>query len=258
MFRKLFSFLYTKQDVPVLDDASADKMKQLERLIGTPITDPTLFLRALRHRSKLADDNLQDYESYEQLEFLGDAVLDLIISEILFSHFPNENEGFMTKARSRLVKGSTLAKIAKDLSLDNLLVIGERAKGQGIENSVSVLSDVFEAIIGASYRTIGYEKTYKFVNRVYHQCVDIKDLAKKQDNYKSVLLEYTQSYKIGAPEYIVLKEDGPPHNRIFTIAVYIDTIEVGRGKGPNKKNAEQLAAKQALNYYNLSESSLIH
>ncbi|TNE73147.1 ribonuclease III [bacterium] len=226
----------------------------IERLIGIRCKNPDLFFRALTHRSKLADDNLDDVDSYEQLEFLGDAVLDLIVSEILFELYPNENEGFMTKSRSKLVKGVTLAKIARKMDLSSHLIVGERARGQGVEFSNSVLADVFEALVGALYRDSGYDKCSHFVRNIYSQHVDVDELVRMQDNYKSTLLEYTQANKMPIPTYGVISETGPAHSKMFHIGVYIGKDMIGDGRGQNKKVAEQQAAMMALIYLNEKES----
>jgi ribonuclease-3 len=199
----------------------------------------------------LADDNLQDTDSYEQLEFLGDAVLDLIISEILFERYPKENEGFMTKSRSKLVKGVTLAKLAKKMDLSSYVDVGERARGQGVEFSNSVLADVFEALVGAVYRDQGYDNTSKFVRNVYSTYLDLNTIVNTQDNYKSALLEYSQAKRLPIPTYTVICEYGPAHNKEFHIGVYLGNSLLGEGRGQNKKNAEQAAAFIALKKMNV-------
>lgn len=234
-----------------LSKEQQQKIDYLESLIGVKINNPDLYFRALTHRSKLADENLHDSESYEQLEFLGDSVLDLLVSEILFEKYPRENEGFMTKSRSKLVKGVTLAKLAKKLDLSSYLEIGERAKGQGVEFSNSVLADVFEALIGAIYRDLGYQVCSKFVRSVYNNHIQIESVIATQDNYKSTLLEHSQANKMPIPVYNVISESGPAHNKEFHIGVYLGTKMTGDGRGLNKKVAEQAAALVALKNLNI-------
>lgn len=231
-----------------LDSINQQKIDFLEKLFNEPVNNPTVYLKALRHRSKLADADasFQETDSYEQLEFLGDAVLDLVVTEILFEKFPDENEGFMTKLRSKVVKGHSLARLSRKLNLGSVVEVGSRAKGQGIEYSNSVLADVFEAVIGAYYRDKGYAKTFKFVANIIQQYVDLKNLVKTHDNYKSLLLEYAQAHKNPIPQYKVIAEKGPPHDKIFEIQVSIKNKVLGQGMGKNKKTAEQIAAKLAL------------
>lgn len=230
-----------------LDTSSRAKLTFIERVTGAPITNFQLYLRALRHRSSLIDSNLSTYESYEQLEFLGDAVLDLIITEILFEKFPKQDEGFMTKLRSKLVKEDTLAELSIKLNFHEILEVGERVKGQGIELKKSVLCDVFEAILGAIYIDAGMEAARVFIKKVYEEHIDITAISNTQDNFKSLLLEFAQSKKLGVPEYKVTLESGPDHDKTFEIQAIVNNEILGYGKGKNKKMAEQAAAMQALN-----------
>lgn len=227
----------------------SEKLNRIELLIGSSIGSPDLYLKALRHRSKLADEESayhNDSDSYEQLEFLGDAVLDLIVTEFLFDRFPDENEGFMTKIRAKIVKGDSLARLSRYLDLGELIEVGNRVKGQGIEFSNSVLADIFEAVVGAVYRDKGYQVTFQFVKTVIERYVDLEKLIQVQDNYKSLLLEYAQSQRMTIPEYGIIAEMGPAHDKTFRVKVTINNKVLGEGKGKNKKTAEQQAAKIAL------------
>ncbi|XWN38534.1 MAG: ribonuclease III [Balneola sp.] len=226
------------------DQVKNERLLQLERIIGFEIDDPSLFLRALRHRSTLANDQYSSHESYERLEFLGDAVLDLIAAEVLFEKFPTANEGFLTKSRAKLVKGDTLAKFSIKLGIEDLLELGERSDQVSI--SKSILADVFESIIAAIYITKGYANAFLFVSEVFEKQVDFKKLVNQVDNFKSALLEYTQAEKMSLPSYKVITESGPGHDKTFEIMVSVDNKELGTGKGRSKKNAEQEAAKMAL------------
>jgi ribonuclease-3 len=193
----------------------------------------------------LIDTDLNDSDSYERLEFLGDSVLDLIITEILFERFSEKDEGFMTQMRSKLVKGDALASYSRQLGLPNVVELGERAKGQGIENSTSILGDVFEALIGALYKDRGYAATRRFIERVLDNHLDIKEIAAMDDNYKSILMEYAQARRMKIPIYRVIQEDGPAHNRTFVVEVLVGDQKAGEGSGKSKKIAEQEAAKVA-------------
>lgn len=214
--------------------------------MGEVISQPEYFLRALRHRSKLIEEGLQDVESYEQLEFLGDAVLDLVITEILFELFPEKNEGFMTKLRSRLVKEATLAELSRALGFPDLIEVGSRVKGQGIELKDSVLCDIFESVVGAIYRDAGIKGAQKFIRNVYNAHVDIQNMSTTQDNYKSLLLEFSQAHKLSVPSYAILSETGPDHDKTFSIEVRLNDRTYGSGEAKSKKNAEQQAAREAL------------
>jgi len=230
-----------------LDSISRGKLTLIESVTGTSIQNPQIYLRALRHRSSLIESNLSNYESYEQLEFLGDAVLDLIVTEILFEKFPKHDEGFMTKLRSKLVKEDTLAELAVKLNFHEVVEVGERVKGQGIELKKSVLCDVFEAILGALYIDAGMGAAQCFVKSVYEDHIDIMAISNKHDNYKSLLLEFAQAKRMSVPEYKVVNESGPDHDKTFEIEAIVNNKILGYGKGKNKKMAEQAAAMEALN-----------
>lgn len=243
MFEKLRSYLKRQ---PKVSPEYKETIEKLETIIGISIDNPFLFVRALRHRSALPDKDFNKHESYERLEFLGDAVLDLIVSEIIFDQFPKEDEGFLTKLRAKLVKGSALATYARKLNLSSTILVGKRAKGQGIEFSKSALSDVFESLIGAIYIDKGYDDAVFFIKNVFDEYVDLKEVSERLDNHKSRLLEYAQGNGLAIPQYRVVEESGPPHNKTFTTEVYINEKPLGKGRGKTKKESEQRAARQAM------------
>jgi ribonuclease III len=228
-----------------LEPEDRNRIAFLVDCFGEFVIEPGNYLKALRHRSKLIDAELNDSDSYERLEFLGDSVLDLIITEILFERFSEKDEGFMTQMRSKLVKGDTLAGYSRQLGLPQVVELGERARGQGIENSTSILGDVFEALIGALYKDRGYFATRRFVEKVLDNNLDIKEVAAYDDNYKSILMEYAQARRMKIPVYRVIQEDGPAHNRIFIVEVLVGDQKAGEGSGKSKKIAEQEAAREA-------------
>lgn len=239
---------------PKVSPEHDERVSKLEGIINITIDDPFLYIRALRHRSILADDKFAPSDSYERLEFLGDAVLDLIVTEIIFDRYPEENEGFLTKLRAKLVKGESLAEYARQLKLSELLVLGERAQGQGIEFSRSVLADVFEALIAAVYLDKGYQDAAGFVQDVIQRYVDFDSVTDTLDNHKSLLLEYAQAHKLSIPRYKVISELGPGHNKTFEVQVIVNGNEMGQGKGKSKKEAEQRAARIALKEFRKNSS----
>ncbi len=243
MFDKLRAYFQTDEELP---PEQKERVRKLEGIIGTSIDNPFMYIRALRHRSTLVDDNFTSIDSYERLEFLGDAVLDLIVTEIIFDLFPEKNEGFLTKLRAKLVKGDTLAMYAENLDLNKLMLLGERVQGQGIEQSKSVLSDLFESLVGALYLDLGYKPTSKFVRRVIQNYINFDEIINSLDNYKSLLLEFAQAQKMEIPTYTVISEEGPGHDKTFGVEVYVDGEPVAQGKGKSKKGAEQQAARHAL------------
>lgn len=228
------------------------RIKKLEKLIGFKIApeDRGIYLRALRHRSIIDGSKIKAHETYERLEFLGDAVLDLVVTEILFDKYPLANEGFLTKLRAKVVRGKTLAQIALAMQINEVMEVGERASGQGIEVSRSVLADLFESMVAAIYLTKGYEFTFIFTERMLKKHIDLKSLEAKADNYKSSLMELLQSKNAPLPDYRVIDEEGPAHDKTFTVAVYIMGELRAEGKGKSKKDAEQVAAERALHLMN--------
>lgn len=230
---------------------------RLSKLLGFEPTHPELFQRALRHRSLVEENGVQAHETYERLEFLGDAVLDLVITEILFVAYPERDEGFLTKLRARLVKGDTLGRLAQQLGLDAHIEVGGRSGSRDHEISRSVLADVLEAVIGAIYLSEGYESVSRFIEQTYQKHLDLEKVSVTVDNFKSELLEWTQAHRKPYPHYKVLKETGPGHDKRFIVAVFVDGERMGTGEGKSKKRAEQSAAREAwmhLNEANGNES----
>lgn len=224
------------------------RLKTLENSLGFPIPpkDRHVFTQAFRHRSIVDSELYESHETYERLEFLGDAVLDLIVTEILFEKYPTENEGFLTKLRSKIVKGDTLAAIAENLEFHKVLEVGERSSGQGIEFSKSILADVYESVVAAIYISKGYSFTFSFVLSNVNRFLDFEILENKIDNYKSVLMEHFQSESASLPIYEVISEEGPGHDKTFQVGVYFEGEQLGSGSGKSKKKAEQAAAKKAI------------
>ena len=221
------------------------KFSELEEIIGFPIKNKSHYIQALMHRSFL--EELEDADvSNERLEFLGDSVLSLVVAEYLFENFPKENEGFLTKVRAKLVNRFALSDAAEDIGLANFILINQNLTNTFARASKTVLSDAFEAIVGAVYLDHGLEISKKFIHRVLIEPLTKDGEYLIDENYKSQLLEYAQANKIEVPNYIVIKEDGPQHDRIFTVKVNVGEVYFGIGIGKNKKTAEQNAAKATL------------
>lgn len=234
------SKLLKKKDVNSVDDRAIE----LSKILGFVPTDLSLYQTALRHRSSTALEKYERYDSYERLEFLGDAVLDLITAELLFQKYPEEDEGFLTKTRAKMVRGETLSALSKDLGIESLLEFMDN-KG-GVTQSKGILADIFESLIAAIYITEGYSVAFDFVRTVYEEHLNFDELTQINDNFKSTLLEYAQAHKMSLPEYKVIDEKGPGHNRTFKVEVCIGTEHFGVGTGKSKKKAEQEAARNAL------------
>jgi ribonuclease-3 len=222
-----------------------EKYRELEKLIGSSIKNRTYFVQALVHRSFLEEN--EDYMfSNERLEYLGDSVLNLIIGEYLFIKFPAEEEGFLTKVRAKMVNRNALNIAAENIQLADFLLLSSNVSQNVISNSKSILSDAFEALIGAIYLDSGLEACKKFIIRVIADPILEEGEHLIDENYKSQLLEIAQANKLSTPIYDIIKEEGPHHARVFTVEVLIGDVQYGVGKGMSKKTAEQNAAKLAL------------
>ena len=198
------------------------------------------------HRSFLEELEDED-KSNERMEFLGDSVLSLVVAEYLFKNFPNEEEGFLTKVRAKLVNKFALSDAAEEMGLENFILINQNLTHSFARAQKTVLSDAFEALIGAIYLDQGIKVANNFIHKTLIDPIVKNDEYLKDENFKSQLLEYAQANKIDAPNYVVINEEGPQHDRTFTIKVTLGDAFEGIGLGKNKKTAEQNAAKSTLN-----------
>jgi ribonuclease III len=222
-----------------------EKFAELESIVGFSIKNRAYFIQALMHRSFLEQHSEYDV-SNERLEFLGDSVLNLTVAEYLYKNFPQKDEGFLTKVRAKLVNRLALADAADRIKLSDYLLISKNLSSSFPVSSRTVLSDALEALIGAVYLDNGLNPAKDFIEKVLIQPNSKEDLYLIDENYKSQLLEYAQAKRVDNPLYTVVKEDGPQHNRIFTVNVMIGKKEYGVGTGKSKKSAEQNAARAAL------------
>jgi ribonuclease-3 len=206
-----------------------------------------LFLQALLHRSYLQIVD-EKWDSNERLEFLGDAVLNCVIAEYLFQTYPEMEEGSLTKMRSRLVNRRVLAQRAKEMHLSEFLLLSSSAAQSIDSGSESIVADAFESLVGALYLDGGLEAARKFIYSSLLKNPEVINSALTDDNYKSALLEYAQARSLGIPRYGVVREEGPEHDRRFTVEVLINAKSWGTGSGRSKKEAEQSAAEQALDH----------
>lgn len=224
---------------------------QIQKKLGYRFRDVSLLILALKHRSYVYAQEQTGVQSNERLEFLGDAVLDLIVSEYLYQSFPERREGGLTQLRSALVNKVTLATKAQQMNLGKHLLLSEGEARAGGRHRGSILSDAYESLVGAIYLDGGIEPARQFIIKTLLDDVAKFDTARQWMNYKSLLLEYTQSEGKGQPRYRVEAEEGPDHRKIFTVEVYIAGTPVGKGTGTSKKDAEQNAARDATERLNL-------
>ena len=212
---------------------------QIEQLVGTKIKNLDLYQKAFTHKSALKEYE-QLNESFETLEFIGDSVLGFVITKFLFDQYESKQEGFLTKARTKLVRGETLANIAKILGLEKMVVMDEKGMRNGWNNNPKILEDVFEALIGALYMDLGLLHAKEFVLRIYNdpKYIDL-NLIMIDDNFKDHLMRYCQLNNWQLPEYRVSGH----HEGIFYIDIYVNGQFMSRGEAKSKKQAEQNAAK---------------
>jgi ribonuclease III len=203
------------------------------------------FLQALIHRSYLQfiDPN---WNSNERLEFLGDSILNFIVADYLFKTYPEMEEGSLTKVRSRLVNRKVLAHRSKEMDLSSFLLVSTSAAQSIDSGSESILADAFESVVGALFLDGGMTAASKFIYRKILSNQDVLSSALTDDNYKSALLEYAQAHALGIPRYAIVKEEGPEHDRRFTVEVVLAAESWGTGAGKSKKEAEQAAAAKAV------------
>ncbi len=220
-------------------------MLELEKIFGIKIDNADYFRRALTHPSYTKENDLPYDENYERLEFLGDAVLKLLTSEILFSTFPNYPEGNLSKIRSIVVSDSTLSLIAHDIGLCDLIIAAQHEKKQGITNIESVCACAFEAVLGAYYLDKKLKELLPFLKKVLMPYIHEVDENFEKFNAKAMLQEYTQSVSKETPVYKIINESGPAHNRVFEVEVSYQNKQISKGKGKTKKEAEQHAAYEA-------------
>lgn len=218
----------------------------VEAFVGVRVRNLALYEQALRHRSLVRGKSGGHLASNERLEFLGDAVLGFVTAEHLYTRFPDKDEGFLTRLRAKLVNGAALAHRAGQAGLGQLILMSDTMAQTAGRGHQSIRADAFEAIIGALYLDLGMPSARQFIQRTVLQAVNLEELAHQEDNHKSLLLEYVQARGWPQPLYRVTAEEGPSHDRHFTVEVLLQKTPYGVGKARSKKLAEQEAARQAL------------
>lgn len=216
---------------------------ELEEKIAYRFHDRKLLRRALTHSSYANEMKINKYDNYERLEFLGDAVLELVSSDFLFQEREETSEGELTRLRASMVCEPALAYCARDISLERYILLGKGEEATGGRTRDSIISDVMEAVIGAIYLDGGLDEASAFIHRSI-----LSDLENKQLFYdaKTILQERVQQENEGVLHYELVKEEGPQHDKIFEVEAYVGEKKVGRGVGHSKKAAQQQAAYQAL------------
>src|SRR5262245_41053895 len=244
--------LFTRRPVPIapaapsVSEQETRVLGEFVRHFGLNFKDLALLKQALTHRSYLSVTGGLASESNERLEFLGDSVLGLVTSEHLFRTKPGEHEGQLTKTKSLLVSKAILSRRALAMGLGKFVLMSHSEIESGGRQRLSILADAFESVIGAIYLDIGFEAARLFIERWLLNDASVIVADKRHVNYKSHLQEYVQSTFRTHPVYRIRSEVGPDHSKHFMVEVSAGRRVLGEGRGKNKKEAEQAAARQAL------------
>ncbi len=225
-----------------------NELSVLEKAIGYRFSNLNLLEQALSHLSFCNEQkHLTEDSSYERLEFLGDAVLEFLVSEMLFQAFPDEREGCLTRLRTAWVNKKQLSRMARRINLGGYIRLGRGERGQrgGCRKS-SILADVYEALVAAIYLDGGIEAARKFIAEQFAGLLQGEPDSEDVQDYKSQLQELLQRRDGQLPSYRLVNTEGPDHRRIFQVEVVAGATVMGTGRGSSKKAAEQSAARQAL------------
>ncbi len=220
-----------------------EDISRFEQLIGYTFRDKQLLVQAFTHSSFVNEQKINKHPDYERLEFLGDAVLEMISSAYLFRKFPDKKEGEMSKMRASLVCEGALAFDAKVLDLKSYILLGKGEEATGGRDKESIIADVMEAVIGALFLDGGIEQSKRFIDSYI---LTNTDAVVMFGDSKSMLQEVAQGENLGEVRYEICGESGPEHDKIFEVRVYVGDKNLGEGTGKTKKAAEQKAAGMAL------------
>ncbi len=228
-----------------MDENQIIDLKSLQNSLNYFFNDIFLLRQAMTHRSYFNEHPDSEWKHNERLEFLGDAVLNLSLSTLLFNRYPELSEGRLSKIRAGQVNEKNLATLSKQLGLGTFLLIGKGEERTGGREKPSLLADTFEAVLGAIYLDGGFRAALIFINHLFLSQFEDADHFSIQD-FKTLLQEYCQGTLKTVPNYRVFREEGPDHKKIFFVEVIVQGQVVSIGKGKTKKDAQQKAAEKAL------------
>ncbi len=220
-------------------------ISEFEKILEYTFKNKNLIKEALAH-SSYANENKKNRRSNERLEFLGDSVLSIVVSQYLFEHFRHLPEGELTKIRAALVCEKSLHIFAKQINLGDYIYLGKGEENTGGRERPSILADAFEAVIAAIYLDGGLESARKYILRFIPNDIDERKKNINFNDYKTILQEVIQKNPEEKIEYNLVGESGPDHNKAFAVQVCLNSNVIGTGTGKSKKEAEQMAAKEAL------------
>jgi ribonuclease-3 len=226
--------------------------EDIQAMIGMKIKNVSYYQRSLVHKSiykavKKYQGPLQEYleDHNERMEFLGDSVLSLIVANYLYHRFPDRDEGFLTRIKTKLVNGVQLSKLARKIDLGKYILMSNHVQNINGRESQKILEDAFEAFLAAIFKDLGFDAVNSFIVGIIDS-LDFNEVL-IEDNFKDSLLKYSQhNFKGASPEYSTIGVEGPPHNRVFTVIVSINGVKYESGTGKSKKQAEQMASEKTL------------
>jgi len=221
-------------------------LEELQAAINYHFNDISLLREALTHKSFAHEQQGTRSIGNERLEFLGDAVLELSITHILMERFPDYSEGTLTKLRAGIVNKEGVAAVARELNLGRYILLGRGEEGSRGRVKNSILANAYEALIAAVYYDGGYQQVFKLIEKHFSQLIHAAEEKGMSRDYKTRLQEYSQSALGSIPEYVIVREEGPDHEKIFEVYVTINSVRYETGRGRNKKAAEQEAARRSL------------
>lgn len=230
----------------------AQALARFQLQIGICFEDMTLLDEALTHSSFTNEHPDCEVGDNQRLEFLGDAILDFLVGEWIYTHYPSAREGLLTSVRAHIVRTEGLASFAKQIDLGEYLRLGRGEAASGGRSRAANLCAAFEALVGAIYLDQGIERTRVWVHRFLEQREEEIARHYSPRDPKTVLQEYVQGHLHITPNYRIIREEGPDHAKIFTAQVLVDDQVWGEGAGPSKREAERAAADAALKTHNIS------
>ena len=233
-----------------MEEERLASLKELEERLGHRFNKISWLDQALTHKSFIHQAETSKKESNEVLEFLGDSVLNLVVSHLLLRAFPEAHEGILSMRRSHLVKRTSLAYLSREIRMEEYLLLGKSELLNGGAKKSSILANAYEALIGALYMDSGFDRTLEVLQHHLGPYIQSDHLSSLFDDYKSLLQEQAQQIYGKSPQYRVLKELGPDHDKRFQASVTLGGEVKGVGWGKSKKEAEQEAAQKALETLN--------
>ena len=221
-------------------------LEEVEAILGHTFSDKNILLTALSHSSYANDYLGGPTKGNERLEFLGDAILDMVVSADLYERFPEKQEGFLSKLRAEIVCTEALGDVADHFRLNEYMLLGKGEEAKGARYRHSITSDLVEALIAAVYMDGGFDAAFRTVHKLMDYTIEKGSRDQLPSDSKTKLQELCQKKEGSGPEYKIIKEEGPDHDKTFTAAVFIKGKQVSTGMGKTKKEAEAAAAAEAL------------